>query len=134
MFECALGMQYLHGVGCEFPLDPRFEAHCHCQRGLVHGGLKPTNILVADNGQVCIADYDMIGIESSGCVSAHQYFSPEAWKGVRSSKQKFANRLPEVCVTYQIISKPSDVFAFAMSCYEVGVFACRMVLIHQNGL
>jgi serine/threonine protein kinase len=50
MFECALGMQYLHG------------------RGVVHGSLKPTNILVADNGQVCIADYGMIEIEPSGCI------------------------------------------------------------------
>jgi serine/threonine protein kinase len=81
MFECALGMQYLH------------------ERGLVHGNLKPTNILIADNGQVCIADYGMIEIEPSGNARSYQYFSPEAWKGV--------------------ISKPSDVFAFAMSSYEV---------------
>jgi len=81
MFECALGMQYLHG------------------RGLIHGGLKPTNILIAENGQVCVADYGLVGMMPSGNICAHRYFSPEAWKGT--------------------ISQPSDVYAFAMSSYEI---------------
>jgi serine/threonine protein kinase len=81
MLECALGMKYLHG------------------RGLVHGSLKPTNILITYNGQACIADFGMIELEPSGSAYSHHYFSPEAWRG--------------------IISKPSDVFAFAMSSYEI---------------
>lgn len=60
------------------------------QRGLVHGNLKPTNILIADNGQVCIADYGMVEIEPSGNARSHQYFSPEAWKGVGLFIQSFS--------------------------------------------
>jgi len=64
VFETALGMQYLHG------------------RGLVHGGLRPSNILVTEHGQACIADCGMIELIPSENKSAHRYFSPEAWKGV----------------------------------------------------
>ncbi|KAF7978829.1 hypothetical protein HWV62_44621 [Athelia sp. TMB] len=56
------------------------------------------NILVAENGQVCISDYGMIEITPSKNASSYRYYSPEAWKG--------------------IISKASDVYAFAMSAYE----------------
>ena len=83
MFECALGMQYLHGVSvpiCDFTIDITAQ-HCCYQCGLLHGSLKPTNILVADNGQVCIADYGMVEIKPSESACA-RYFSPEAWKGV----------------------------------------------------
>ena len=88
MFQCALGMQYLHGVSTRswFPcyslrywyLIPL----CRFQRGLVHGGLKPSNILIAENGQICVADYGLIGLMPSENICAHRYFSPEAWKGV----------------------------------------------------
>jgi serine/threonine protein kinase len=54
---------------------------CRFQRGLIHGSLKPTNILVAENGQACVADYGMIEIKPSTNVCS-RYFSPEAWKGV----------------------------------------------------
>ncbi|KAF7978821.1 hypothetical protein HWV62_44605 [Athelia sp. TMB] len=59
--------------------------------GLVHGSLKPSNILVAENGQVCISDYGMVEITPSGNASSHRYYSPEAWKGVsaRSSQVVF---------------------------------------------
>ncbi|KAF8607562.1 kinase-like protein [Ceratobasidium sp. AG-I] len=39
--EISLGMQYLHG------------------RKLIHGDLKPSNILVSDNLQACIADFGL---------------------------------------------------------------------------
>lgn len=48
----------------------------------MHGGLKPTNILIAENGQACIADFGMVDLDPSGNASSHRYFSPEAWKGV----------------------------------------------------
>ena len=57
------------------------------QRGLVHGSLKPTNILVAENGQASIADCGMIHIKPSGSICPQRYFSPEAWKGVCIVKQ-----------------------------------------------
>ncbi|KAF7334676.1 Protein kinase domain-containing protein [Mycena venus] len=78
--EVALGMQYLHG------------------RGVVHGSLKPTNILIRVNGKACISDYGMIEVQTSGS-NGHRYFSPEAWKGT--------------------ISRPSDVFAWAMCAVEI---------------
>jgi serine/threonine protein kinase len=59
------------------------------QRGVVHGGLKPTNILIAYNGQACVADFGMFGLEPSGSVYSHRYFSPEAWRGVRLPIQRY---------------------------------------------
>ncbi|KAJ7262791.1 hypothetical protein B0H12DRAFT_1012526 [Mycena haematopus] len=49
-------------------------------RGVVHGSLKPANILVGD-GRACVSDYGMIEVQTSGS-PGHRYFSPEAWKGV----------------------------------------------------
>ncbi|KAJ7831967.1 kinase-like domain-containing protein, partial [Mycena leptocephala] len=65
VYDVAFGMQYLHG------------------RGVVHGSLKPTNILIRVDGKACISDYGMIEVQTSGS-NGHRYFSPEAWKGVRS--------------------------------------------------
>lgn len=77
-------MQYLHGVSRGSGTSSAYFDRVPSQRGLVHGSLKPTNILVAENGQVCIADYGMIEIAPSRSGGAHRYFSPEAWKGVCS--------------------------------------------------
>ncbi|EIM81786.1 uncharacterized protein STEHIDRAFT_34585, partial [Stereum hirsutum FP-91666 SS1] len=52
------------------------------QQGITHGSLKPTNILINDSGEACIADYGMVEIVPSTCVGAWRYWSPEAWKGV----------------------------------------------------
>jgi serine/threonine protein kinase len=105
---------------------------CRYQRGLIHGSLKPTNILVADNRQVCIADYGMIEIEPSGNVCSHQYFSPEAWKGVRLSIRSFSIGRLKFMTPLQVISKPSDVFAFAMSSYEVRLFLFNNIQLIQT--
>ncbi|KAG7441504.1 kinase-like protein [Guyanagaster necrorhizus] len=81
ILETALGMQYLHS--CD----------------VIHGGLKPTNILIRDNGEACVSDWATVEIQPSRNKEAHRYFSPEAWKGT--------------------VSRPSDVFSFAMSAYEL---------------
>jgi serine/threonine protein kinase len=84
-------MQYLHGVGSIFDHDVMFEFTSHslsCQRGLIHGSLKPNNILIADNGQACVSDYGMIEIKPSASTGT-RYFSPEAWKGVCFSEDKY---------------------------------------------
>jgi hypothetical protein len=46
--------------------------------------------MIAENGQVCIADYGMVEMKPSGSASAHQYFSSEAWKGVRVFQKSMA--------------------------------------------
>ncbi|KAJ6589634.1 hypothetical protein B0H19DRAFT_858226, partial [Mycena capillaripes] len=51
------------------------------QRGVVHGSLKPANILIRVDGTACISDYGMIEVQTSRS-NGHRYFSPEAWKGV----------------------------------------------------
>ncbi|KAJ6589090.1 hypothetical protein B0H19DRAFT_1102869 [Mycena capillaripes] len=80
VYDVALGMEYLHG------------------RGVVHGSLKPTNILMGVDGKACVSDYGMIEVQTSGS-HGHRYFSPEAWKGT--------------------VSRSSDVFAWAMSALEI---------------
>ncbi|KAJ7183441.1 kinase-like domain-containing protein, partial [Mycena filopes] len=80
VYEVAAGMQYLH------------------ERGVVHGSLRPANILIKDDGTACISDYGMMEVQSSGG-EGHRYFSPEAWKGT--------------------LSRSSDVFAWAMSALEI---------------
>ncbi|KAJ7629388.1 hypothetical protein DFH06DRAFT_719248 [Mycena polygramma] len=78
--DVALGMKYLH------------------ERGVVHGSLKPSNILINIDGTACVSDYGMIEVQTSGS-NGHRYFSPEAWKGT--------------------VSRSSDVFAWAMSALEI---------------
>ncbi|KAF8184154.1 hypothetical protein K438DRAFT_1838429 [Mycena galopus ATCC 62051] len=79
VYDVVLGMQYLHA------------------RGVVHGSLKPANILVGD-GKAYVSDYGMIEVQTSGS-HGHRYSSPEAWKGT--------------------VSRSSDVFAWAMSALEI---------------
>uniref|UniRef100_A0A0W0EY35 Putative Six-hairpin glycosidase n=1 Tax=Moniliophthora roreri TaxID=221103 RepID=A0A0W0EY35_MONRR len=81
VLDIATGMRYLH------------------TNGVIHGGLKPSNVLINIDERACVSDYDMVHIQPSRCLDAHRYFSPEAWKGTTS--------------------KPSDVFAFAMCALEV---------------
>ncbi|KAK0199651.1 kinase-like domain-containing protein [Desarmillaria ectypa] len=64
VFQTALGMQYLHS--CD----------------VVHGGLKPSNILINDSGDACVSDWSMMDFQSSRNKEAHRYYSPEGWKGV----------------------------------------------------
>ncbi|KAK0451365.1 uncharacterized protein EV420DRAFT_1560606 [Desarmillaria tabescens] len=81
VFQTALGMQYLHSCN------------------VVHGGLKPSNILINDSGDACVSDWSMMDFQTSQNKEAHRYYSPEAWKGTTSFL--------------------SDVYAFAMSAYEL---------------
>ncbi|KAF8326529.1 kinase-like domain-containing protein [Cantharellus anzutake] len=81
LLEVALGMQYLH------------------ENGIVHGGLKPSNILVNENGQSCVADCGLNMAAPSANPYSHHYYSPAAWKA--------------------IFTRPSDVYAFAMCAFDV---------------
>ncbi|KAG9003437.1 hypothetical protein FRB93_011060 [Tulasnella sp. JGI-2019a] len=81
--EIAMGMEYLHS------------------KNLIHGRLKPANVLINNQGQACITDYGLYQFNSMPVSAA--YLSPEAWKGK--------------------ISKSSDVYAFAIVMYEVYTLA-----------
>ncbi|KAJ7475199.1 hypothetical protein B0H11DRAFT_2195216 [Mycena galericulata] len=80
VYDIALGMQYLHACG------------------VVHGSLKPPNVLIGADQKACVSDYGMIEVQTSGSYG-HRYFSPEAWKGT--------------------LSRSSDVFAWAMTALEI---------------
>ncbi|KDQ13809.1 hypothetical protein BOTBODRAFT_33247 [Botryobasidium botryosum FD-172 SS1] len=80
VYQIALGMSHLHSLK------------------VIHGRLKPTNILINDHGHVCITDYGLYQLNNIPA-SSPRYYSPEAWKGA--------------------VSKPSDVYAFAMTSYEI---------------
>ncbi|KAG8871157.1 hypothetical protein FRB97_008934 [Tulasnella sp. 331] len=77
--EAAIGMEYLHSMR------------------VIHGRLKPTNILVSEDGRACITDPGLY--QFSGVPAAASYLSPESWKGK--------------------VSKQSDVYAFAICMYEM---------------
>jgi serine/threonine protein kinase len=105
------------------------KSYCRlCQREILHGGLKLTNILITNSGQACVADYGMVEIKGNA-TSNCRYFSPEAWKGVRFSVENYF--LLADMLVLQTISAPSDVFAFAMSSYEVRLIDCYR-LIHRS--
>ena len=66
ILDVASGMQYLH------------------HNGVVHGGLRPNNILITDDKRVVLSEYGMFELQqSTRDPEAHRYLSPEAWKGVR---------------------------------------------------
>ncbi|EEB86775.1 hypothetical protein MPER_16141, partial [Moniliophthora perniciosa FA553] len=50
-------------------------------RSIIHGSLKTSDVLVTSTGRACVADYGLLGVQSSRSKDAHRYFSPEAWKG-----------------------------------------------------
>ncbi|KAG8881629.1 hypothetical protein FRB97_009318 [Tulasnella sp. 331] len=77
--EVASGLEYLHSMN------------------VIHGRLRPENILISPDGQACIGDCGLYNF--SATPASPSYLSPEAWKGK--------------------VSKPSDVFAFAMITYEM---------------
>ncbi|KAG8901647.1 hypothetical protein FRC01_009784, partial [Tulasnella sp. 417] len=83
-YEVSAGMEYLHSMN------------------VIHGRLKPSNVLVTSEGHACVTDYGLYQLGSMPA-SSPRYFSPEAWKGRTS--------------------KPSDVFAFAMTAYEIFTLA-----------
>ncbi|KAG8952318.1 hypothetical protein FRC04_004746 [Tulasnella sp. 424] len=80
-YEVSAGMEYLHAMN------------------VIHGRLKPSNVLITSDGHACVTDYGLYQLGTSLPASSPRYFSPEAWKGRTS--------------------KPSDVFAFAMTAYEI---------------
>jgi hypothetical protein len=62
--DCLSGLAFMHG------------------KGLVHGNIGPSNILVQDDGRPCIADFGMVGVNEmpggSGFTASHQSHAPVA--------------------------------------------------------
>ncbi|KIK67902.1 hypothetical protein GYMLUDRAFT_798934 [Collybiopsis luxurians FD-317 M1] len=82
ILDIASGMQYLH------------------RNGIVHGGLRPSNIFLTDDEHVTISEYGMFELlQTTKDPEAHRYFSPEVWKGTNS--------------------RASDIYAFAMCALEI---------------
>ncbi|KAI8608495.1 kinase-like domain-containing protein [Chytriomyces sp. MP71] len=96
LYEASLGMQYLHS------------------RGVVHGDLKAVNILVDEHGNANIADF--------GFASLKQLTSTRNTKGVEANRNHFGGTLrwmsPER-LSGGSLTPSVDVYAFAMTCYEV---------------
>nr|GAT54379.1 predicted protein [Mycena chlorophos] len=80
VYDVVLGCQYLHS------------------RGVVHGGLRPSNILIGADGSACVSDYGLVEVQPPTS-SGHRYLSPEGWKGT--------------------VSRASDVYAWAMCAFEI---------------
>ncbi|KAG8977118.1 hypothetical protein FRB94_000927 [Tulasnella sp. JGI-2019a] len=78
-YEAAVGMEYLYMMN------------------VIHGRLRPQNILISNDGQACIGDPGLYHFSTTPASAS--YLSPQAWKGK--------------------VSKPSDVFAFSMVVYEM---------------
>ncbi|KIY73084.1 ARM repeat-containing protein [Cylindrobasidium torrendii FP15055 ss-10] len=74
-------------------------AFLHSECNLTHGSLRPSNVLIDDQGIARIAEPALVKLSPTKNSDAYRYYSPEAWKGT--------------------ISKSSDTFAFAMTAYEV---------------
>ncbi|KAJ7738142.1 kinase-like domain-containing protein, partial [Mycena metata] len=86
------------------------------QHGVVHGGLRPTNILMKEDGTACVSDYGMVEVQSSGG-DGYRYFSPEAWKGVRILG--CFSLAPPAEQAFKTLSRSSDVFAWGMSALQI---------------
>ncbi|KDQ56522.1 hypothetical protein JAAARDRAFT_132309 [Jaapia argillacea MUCL 33604] len=56
------------------------------QLGIVHGHLNPSNVLITEDGEACVADAGFIQMMPSRNPKMHMYLSPEAWKGVCPSE------------------------------------------------
>ena len=86
--------------------------YLHLQKGLIHGDLKPQNILLDENLVAKIADFGAVSISTSALTSSLE---------IESSKQ-----LTELYSPPELLKQPSitrtyamDVYSFAMIGYEI---------------
>ncbi|KIY66414.1 kinase-like protein [Cylindrobasidium torrendii FP15055 ss-10] len=87
VFQTALGMSFLH-TEVRATHAPRSDQLTNSQRDITHGSLRPSNILVDEDGNACISDCGMVELTPSTHPEAHRYYSPEAWKGVRTLQSR----------------------------------------------
>ncbi|KAG9038389.1 hypothetical protein FS837_001257, partial [Tulasnella sp. UAMH 9824] len=90
IYEIAQGLRYLHN------------------QDIIHGSLKPSNILVQDDGRACLSDFSLAKLAT-----------PDA-KNTQTNPQVnvFRYQAPEVILD-EPISKASDVYSWAMTALEI---------------
>ncbi|KAG8892444.1 hypothetical protein FRC00_012041, partial [Tulasnella sp. 408] len=90
VYEIAQGLRYLHN------------------QDIIHGSLKPSNILVQDDGRACLSDFSLAKLAT-----------PDA-KNTQTNPQVnvFRYQAPEVILD-EPISKASDVYSWAMTALEI---------------
>jgi serine/threonine-protein kinase len=73
-----------------------------------HSDIKPSNIIVADNGEITIIDYDtMLGLDKEGkAVAVHSFGTPEY-----AAKEQFIPGTP--------VTSTTDIHAFGVMIYEL---------------
>ncbi|CAL1693929.1 unnamed protein product [Somion occarium] len=94
LYEISQGMQYLH------------------ESSIVHGDLKATNILVADNGQLKISDFGLAVFEGNWS----RNFGSQCGENVRWMAPEI---LSFHAGQHQWPTYASDVYSFAMVCIEI---------------
>ncbi|KAI3611499.1 protein kinase [Moniliophthora roreri] len=94
IWDIANGLSYLHG------------------RKIVHADLKSDNILLTSHGRACLADFGLSELTDSQVL---------ALSSVRTSPAKGTLRYwaPEIILDRAPYTYQSDVYAFALVCYEV---------------
>ncbi|MCA9215472.1 MAG: protein kinase [Planctomycetales bacterium] len=100
-----------HHVACVKIMRRVADALCHAnERGILHRDLKPANILLADDGQPMLLDFNVSGeVISSGTASLTvggtlPYMSPEQMRSVR---------------TGETIDARSDIYSFGVVFFEL---------------
>ncbi|KNZ79913.1 putative serine/threonine-protein kinase [Termitomyces sp. J132] len=95
-------------------------------RGIVHGDLKGSNVLVDDQGMARVADF---GISS---ISDPQILTLTSHSGFASNGGTVRWQAPELITMHDDMAvsnnKPSDIYAWACVCYEI--FTGRIPLDH----
>ncbi|KAI0822902.1 hypothetical protein BC628DRAFT_1421313 [Trametes gibbosa] len=89
--QIAKGMKYLH------------------EHGILHGDLKAANVLVDDDGYCVISDFGQSEMKS------------EAYRqsGMHNPRGTFRWQAPEILLGQSQLTRPVDVYAFAITCTEV---------------
>ncbi|KAL2920386.1 U1 snRNP protein [Polyrhizophydium stewartii] len=91
MLGIARGMQYLHEL----------------EKPIIHGDLKEANVLIGDDGSVCITDFGLAFVKANSKANTKRRSGDLRWVAPEKYKRCYE------------LDKPSDVFSFAMAAVEI---------------